>query len=168
MNKNQKNSLVIGLFLIAIGALFVVFQFVPELRYTLRGLISWPVIIIGFGIFLVIKNLIDKDEQGLVSACVILGIGGILYWQNLYGEWGAWYYWLLILGFAGAGNVMGGLINGQSGRSLQKGLWQIGLSAVLFLIFSPYLRLNGLFEEYWPVLLIAAGIILIFNALRNK
>lgn len=168
MKKNQKNSLVIGLFLIAIGALFVVFQFVPELRYTLRGLISWPVIIIGFGIFLVIKNLIDKDEQGLVSACVILGIGGILYWQNLYGEWDAWYYWLLILGFAGVGNVMGGLINGQSGRSLQKGLWQIGLSAVLFLIFSPYLRLNGLFEEYWPVLLIAAGLVLIFNALRNK
>jgi hypothetical protein len=168
MKKNQKNTLVIGLFLIAVGVLFVIFQFVPELRHTLRGLISWPVIIVAFGIFLVVKNLIDKDEEGLVAASVILGVGGILYWQNLYSVWGDWYYWLLIPGFAGAGHVMAGLINGQSGRSLQKGMWQIGLSAVLFLIFSPYLRLNGLFEEYWPLLLIAAGIVLIFNALRNK
>ncbi len=168
MKKKQKNSFIVGLFLIAIGALFVLFQFVPELRHTLRGLVSWPVIIIGLGIFLVIKNLVDKDEQGLVSACVILGVGGILYWQNLYSAWGDWYYWLLIPGFAGAGNVMAGLINGQSGRSLQKGLWQIGLSAVLFFIFSPYLRLNWMFDQYWPVLLIAAGIFLIINAMRNK
>ena len=168
MKKNQKNSLVIGLFLIAIGALFVVFQFVPELRYTLRGLISWPVIIIGFGVFLVIKNLVDRDEQGLVSASVILGVGGILYWQNLYSAWGDWYYWLLIPGFAGAGNIMAGLIKGQSSYLLQKGLWQIGLSAVLFLIFSPYLRLNWMLDEYWPVLLIAAGIFLIFKSMRNK
>jgi hypothetical protein len=95
-------------------------------------------------------------------------VGGILYYQNLYGEWDAWYYWLLIPGFAGVGNMVAGLIDGQNGHLLQKGLWQIGLSAVLFLIFSPYLRLNGLFEEYWPVLLIAAGIVLIFNAIRNK
>lgn len=168
MKKNQKSNLIFGLFLIVVGALFVAFQFIPGLRQSLRGLISWPVIIVGFGIFLVIKNLMDKDEQGLVSACVILGTGGILYWQNAYGAWGDWYYWLLIPGFAGAGHLLSGLINGQSGNSLQKGLWQIGLSAVLFLIFSPYLRINWLFDQYWPVLLIGAGVFLIFKALRNK
>ncbi|MDX9863424.1 MAG: hypothetical protein RBT34_01325 [Anaerolineaceae bacterium] len=168
MKKDQKDTFITGLFLIVIGVLFVAFQFVPGLRYTLRELITWPIILVGFGLFLLIKNLIEKDAHGLVSACVILGVGAILYWQNTSGAWGDWYYWLLIPGFAGAGNLLGGLINGQNRNALQKGLWQIGFSAVLFLVFSPYLRLNLLFSQYWPVLLIAAGIVLIFNALRNK
>lgn len=167
MKKKQKNTLIIGLLLIAAGILFIAFQFIPGLRRSLEGLISWPVIIIGFGIFLLIKNLLDKDEEGLVAACVITGVGGILYWQEMFGAWGDWYYWLLVPGFAGAGHILSSLFN-SSGQSLQKGLWQIGLSAVLFLIFSPFLRLSWLFDQYWPVLLIAAGVIMIVKALIKK
>lgn len=168
MKKNQKNSLIFGLFLIAIGALFISYQFIPGLKSTLEGMITWPLIIIAFGVYLLVKNLMDKDHHGLVSACVILGVGGILYWQEMYAAWGAWYNWLLIPGFAGAGHLLAALIKGRSGGSLEKGLWQIGLSVVLYICFSPLLRINWLFGQYWPVLLIAAGVFLIIKAIRNN
>lgn len=168
MKQKDKNSLVFGLLLIIIGGLFITYQFVPGLKDALQGMFTWPMIIIAFGLYLLIKNLVDKDHQGLVSACVISGVGGILYLQEMTSGWADWYYWLLIPGFAGVGHLLGALLGERGSRTLERGLWLIGLSAVLFAVFSPVLQLNFLVGQYWPVILIAAGVVLIFKAVRSK
>jgi hypothetical protein len=41
-----------------------------------------------------------------VAACIIGGIGGILYWQSYTGDWASWaYVWTLIPGFSGIGII---------------------------------------------------------------
>jgi hypothetical protein len=165
---NQKNSLIFGLFLIVIGALFITYQFIPGLKTTLRDIVTWPMIIIALGAYLVIKHLVEQDNQGIVSGCVILGIGGLLYWQNLTHTWDAWYNWLLVPGFVGVGHLLTSLAGNRSGRPLERGLWLIGLSAVLYAIFSPLLKVNWMAQQYWPILLIAAGLFLIVKAVRRN
>ena len=42
-------------------------------------------------------RLLTGQPGMLVPACIVGGIGGMLYWQNLTGDWASWSYsWSLI------------------------------------------------------------------------
>ena len=164
----MKKNIIIGLFLIVLGALFTAYQFFPGLKSSLQGMFTWPLIIVAFGLFLLIKNLVDKDGDGLVTACVILGVGGVLYLQESSQVWSGWYNWLLMPGFAGAGHLLAAMTGQRKERHMERGVWLILLSAVLYALFSPLLNLSLQLQQYWPLLLIAAGVALIFKAMRKK
>lgn len=168
MQSNRKSSLAFGLLLIALGVLFIAYQFVPGLKDALEGLFTWPLIVMAFGAFLIIKNLIEKDGNGLVSAFAILGVGTVFYLQEMNQAWHAWYNWLLVPGFAGVGHLFSYLTGTHNRRSLERGVWLILVSAGLYAIFSPILQVNWMLDQYWPLLLIGAGILLIIKAIRNQ
>lgn len=166
MNPNQRNRLTVGLLLVLLGAAFLFVQLYPGVVERLQIQMGWPMIIVGVGAFLLILGLLTGAPETAIGACVVAGIGGILYYQNATNDWTSWSYaWALIPGFGGVGMVVAGLLGSQRPRIIRHGLGQILTSLILFLIFaSIFSPLFGGFAwlgVYWPLLLIVAGILII-------
>ena len=165
MRKSQRSNLASGLALILIGAVFLVVQFVPGLHIW----VSWPLIIVGVGVLLLVIGLLTGVPGMAVPACVVGGIGGLLYWQNATGNWESWAYaWALIPGFAGVGGILSGLLGGDLRRSLVPGGWLILISLILFAIFGSFFGAIGVLGTYWPVLIIALGVLSLIRPLLSR
>jgi len=90
-----------------------------------------------------------------VPAAIVAGIGGILYYQDLTGDWDSWsYMWSLIPGFVGVGVILQGLLGEDTRRNLKHGLNLMVVSAVLFLVFSAFLGGWNLLGNFGPAILL--------------
>ena len=162
MHRRRRSSLAGGLLLILLGILFLVVQQVPELQLWF----SWPWIIIGVGGFLLVLGLVIGEPSMAIPACIVGGIGGILYWQEITGNWDSWAYaWTLIPGFVGVGIVVSGLLGGETRQSIRGGGWLIVISLVLFAVFGSLFGGRALLGPYWPALLILLGLLLLIRSL---
>jgi hypothetical protein len=105
-----------------------------------------------------------------VPATIVGGIGGLLYWQDLTGRWETWSFaWALIPGFVGVGIILAGLLGaGKLRESIESGGVLIIISLVLFAIFGSFLGGIDLLGSYWPVLLIALGLILLLRSIFTR
>ena len=155
MNRNRRLSLTGGMILILLGAWFLAVQIVPGLQ----DWFSWPWIIIGVGGLMLLGGLLGGVPDMAIPACIIGGIGGILYWQNATGNWESWaYIWSLIPGFVGVGIILAGIFSGKTGKSLREGGNLILTSLIMFVIFGAFWGGPNLLGDYWPVLLILLGL----------
>ena len=159
---NRGRSLVGGLILILLGAWFLAAQFIPGWSIHF----SWPWIIIGAGGFMLLLGLLTGVPDMAVPACIVGGIGGLLYWQDATGNWESWSYaWSLIPGFVGVGVILSGLFGGKLLKSLREGLNLIVISLILFVIFAAFLGGPNLLGNYWPALLILLGLWMLIRPL---
>ncbi len=171
MTQKKREEIISSIGLIVLGLVLLAYQLIPGLRawYTLT--FSWPMTVIMVAFVLLIIGLLTGTPDMLVPACIVGGIGGILYWQNATGNWGSWaYVWTLIPGFAGTGTLLAGVIQGKR-KEIKEGGEAILTSAVLFVIFGALL--GGLFSElaletYWPVILIVLGVVIFVKALISS
>ena len=162
MGSRHRSSLAAGLVLILLGAWFLAVQFVPGLQ----AWFSWPLIIVGVGVFLLILGLLTGAPGLAVPACIVGGIGGLLYWQDATGNWESWAYaWTLIPGFVGVGVVFAGLLGGEGRQAVRGGGTLILISLVLFAVFGSFFGALGMVGDYWPVLLIALGLLMLVRPL---
>ncbi len=165
MEHSQRARVGGGLVLILVGIAFLAVEVVPGLRFWVYGQYGWPVWLIGVGAALLLFGLVVGAPGMAVPACIVGGIGGLLYWQNATGRWETWAYaWTLIPGFVGVGVILAGLLQGRL-RELEGGIWLILISLVLFAIFGSFLGGLNLFGPYWPALLIGLGALLLVRAL---
>lgn len=170
MDRGRASAVAWGVVLILLGVLFLGFQ-----MFGLPGWISpessWPLIVIGVGLVFMTMAVVARTPGLAIPACIVGGIGVILYYQNLTGDWESWsYIWSLIPGFVGVGIILAGLLARKPGGSIVPGLWLVGISGLLFVVFGAFLgpfgRLAGL-VRYWPVLLIiVGGLLLVKYAIR--
>ena len=110
------------------------------------------------------NQLLFGDDGAILS-----GIGGIFYYQNMSGDWASWsYIWALIPAFVGVGVIIGGLIDKNYKDGFSGGLTLIVISAILFLVFGSAFGLDSEFTQYWPVLLIALGLISLVRVAFSK
>lgn len=169
MNQRTRSRVALGVILLLLGAWFLAVQFVPALKSWYDQERGWPLIVVAVGAFLLLLGLLTATPGMAVPACIVAGIGGILYWQNQTGQWESWaYLWTLIPGFVGVGVFLSGLLGERSGRPYARGSELILTSLILFLIFGAITgSLTGL-SPYWPVLLIAAGLIFLVRALVHR
>jgi len=173
MSKERRSDLIFGVILLAIGGWFLAAQFdlVPSINEIIDIEYQWPLIIIGVGIFLFLLGLLTRTPGLSIPACIVGGIGGILYWTNSTGNWGDWaYLWTLIPVFVGVGIILSTLLGGEDKKGYRDGLILILISALLLLIFLMIFSGQGYFVRYWPVLVILAGLWIIIQAVfrRNK
>ncbi len=158
-----------ALVLILLGAWFLAVQLVPGLQAFALNRITWPLVIVGIGALLAIFAIATGVPDLLVPACIVAGIGGLLYWQNLTGTWESWAYaWTLIPGFVGVGVFLASLLRGRVREAIVGGGWLIFISAILFLIFSSFLGGPVLLGAYWPVLLILLGVIFLAQSFLGR
>ena len=171
MSRERRSDFVIGVVLLLIGGWFLAAQFnlVPNLNEILNIQYEWPMIIVGVGVLLFILGLLSRNPGLSVPACIVGGIGGILYYTNSTGNWGAWsYLWSLIPGFVGVGIILSTLLGGEEKSGYREGLRLILISAILFIVFFMLLSGQGNFIRYWPVLVIIAGIWIIIQTIFRK
>ena len=171
MSKERRSDLVFGIILLLIGAWFLAsqFNFVPSLNEIINVQYQWPLIVIGVGLFLFLIGLLTRSPGMSVPACIVGGIGGILYWTNVTQRWGDWsYLWTLIPGFVGVGSILATLIGGGNKRGYRDGLRLILISLILFVVFIMLFSGQGYFIKYWPILVILAGVWVIIQTIIRK
>lgn len=159
---NRRGSIIGGIILILLGLFFLAREIVPQYFQFL----DWPVIIIGGGIIFLLWALLSGTGGLAVPGSILAGIGGILYYQNLTGDWESWsYIWALIPGFVGIGIFIGSLIDRNFKNSISAGLTLILISAILLFAFGSAFGLAPQVTKYWPVLLIVLGVIALVRTL---
>jgi len=170
MARRTRTSVVGGILLILLGLFFLALQMMPESMAWLRIEMSWPLIVMGVGVFLLVFGLLVGAPGMAVPACVVGGIGALLYWQNVTGNWESLSYaWALIPGFVGIGVILNGLLGGDKLRdSLEGGFWLILISMVMFAIFGSFLGGLTLFGSYWPALLIVLGLVVLVRSFLKR
>ncbi len=167
MERTRRTSLGVGILLIALGLLFLVGQLLPGI-FGWVGPITWPLAVVGVGIFLLLFGLATGNPGMAVPACVVGGIGVLLYWQNATQNFGSWAYaWALIPGFTGFGIILEGLFTGALGKALARGGWLILVSLVMFAVFASFLGGPKLVGIYWPALLIVLGLMALVQYFRS-
>jgi len=166
VESHRRTNLIGGIVLILVGVYFLAVQLFPELGPSLNIEFSWPLILVGVGAFLLLFGLLVNAPDMAVPACIVAGIGGILYYQNMTGDWASWAYaWALIPGFVGVGVILAGLFGGTFRQSLRDGGTLILISLILFAVFSSFLGGKSYLGVYWPVLLILLGLWLLIRPL---
>ena len=164
MDRQKRRSLVIGLVLVLLGVWFLAVQFVPGFGNWIDLEWSWPLLIVGVGVFLLLFGILAGAPGMAVPAVIVSGIGGILYYQSATGDWTSWsYLWTLIPGFVGVGVILAGLLGGNFRGSLSEGGGLIIISLILFAIFTSIMGGWNLLGDYWPVLLILLGLWLLIR-----
>jgi hypothetical protein len=154
--KIKRGNLTWGVLLISLGVILLATRLMPGLEAWAAE--NWPVtILIIAGAFFLVGLLAGIPELS-IPAVIIAGIGGLLLWQNLTGNWDSWaYVWTLIPGFAGIGILLTYIMQGKY-KQLGDGFIPIFISLILFVIFGSFLGGPADIIRYWPVLLILAGV----------
>ncbi len=169
MAQADRGRIATALILILLGAWFLVVQLVPGLDAFAFTRNTWPLAIVAVGALLGIFGLVMGVPELIVPACIVAGIGGLMYWQNLTDNWASWAYaWTLIPGFVGVGIFLSSLLRGRVREAALGGGWLILISAILFLIFGSFLGGPVLLGAYWPVLLILLGVIFLAQSFLGR
>jgi hypothetical protein len=165
MDRHRILNLAGALLLILAGVVILALQFVPGWQEWVSAERGWPLIVVGAGAALFVIGLAADIPALGVPACIVGGIGGLLYWQNATGHWETWAYaWALIPGFVGIGVILAALLEGKW-RDLGGGAWLIFISLVLYAVFASFLGGVSVLGPYWPALLIVLGIALLVRRL---
>ncbi len=151
----KKGNITGGLILILLGAWFLAIQFVPQMKAWAEG--SWALSIIGIAAIFLVVSILNNIPGLSIPAFIIGGIGGLLYYQSVTGDWESWAYaWTFIPGFVGLGLLFFSLQTRDKG-TMQAGFILLFISSVLFFVFGSFLGASEQLIQYWPLLLILAG-----------
>jgi hypothetical protein len=113
------------------------------------------------GLMLLVLGLLVGAPGMAVPACIVAGIGGILYYQNASGDWNSWLYlWTLIPGFAAIGTILAGLLGDDFRQNIRQGLNTLVVSLILFVIFSGIFGAWATFGVYTQYIFIGILFIL--------
>lgn len=161
---NRRASIVGGIILVLLGLLFLAREIAPQYFQFW----DWPFVIIGLGLLFLIWAIVSGVGGLAVPGSILAGIGGILYYQNITGDWESWtYVWALIPAFIGIGIIIGGIIDQNFKDAISSGLIMLLISAMLFFAFGSAFGLDPNITIYWPVLLIALGLVALVRALLS-
>jgi hypothetical protein len=173
MQKKNRSQLVLGLLLILVAGWLIATRIKPDLANLLHLTFEWPMWVVFAGAALLVIGLLVGAPDMAIPACIVAGIGGILYYQNATNHWESWsYLWTLIPGFVGVGQILSGMIGGNFMASLREGLKLLLISAILFTIFATIFNawtIFGTYSAYVPVaLLFLLGIWLIVRGIVRR
>jgi len=165
MEKKQRAIFAAGGIAILLGVLVIVGSFLPPGS----RVVSWPLIIVGVGAAFLLFGAGTTAVGLVIPGAIVLGIGCLLYVQNLTGWWASWAFaWALVPGFTGLGLYgFDRLTEASEGlKTATKVL--LAVSAVLFLVFAAAV---GRHTWAWIVLgaaLVAAGAVIVVRAVGPR
>lgn len=170
MNKQNRTQLVLGLLLILIGLWFVAAQRVPALKAWAEIQFQWPFYVIAAGALILVMGLLTGAANMAIPACIVAGIGGILYYQNYSQDWESWsFLWTLLPGFVGVGTILAGLLGEDTRHNLSRGINLLVLSAILLVVFAAFFQRLYILGSYGPAaLLILVGLYIIGRGLLGS
>ena len=160
MARQNRSQLALGLILVLLGVWFFAVRQVPALKAWTEIQFQWPFYVIGAGALILLIGLLTGAPAMAIPACIVAGIGGILYYQQQSSDWESWsFLWTLIPGFVGVGTILTALLGEDTRHNLGHGINLIVISAVLFLLFAAVFQRLNIMGSYGPaVLLILLGL----------
>ena len=162
---DNKGAIIVGVLVIALGALLLVNQYLPNQF----DIFSGNFVLIGLGVIFLLSAFLTGRNGLAIPGCILAGIGAIMYGQNLPGNLFDWTYaWTLIPGFVGVGIILSGFLDRNHPHLESGGLVLLAISAAGFLLFGGALGLGWDAAQYWPVLLIVAGVVVLISALFHR
>lgn len=169
MDRNKRTSITVGILLILFGIFFALLQVVPAFKELVNMESSWVFIFGGVALLLLILGAIFGVPDMAIPAAIVAGIGGILFYQVNSGNWGSWsYLWTLFPGFAGIGMLLANVMGARDKYPLRSSLDTLVTSLVLLAIFGSFFGAFKVLGPYWPLLLVAAGILIGIRTLVKK
>ncbi|MBE3038484.1 MAG: hypothetical protein IMZ62_06710 [Chloroflexi bacterium] len=173
MEKKNRTQLVLGLLLILVAGWLIATRIKPDLANILHLTFEWPMWVMFAGAVILVIGLLVGAPDMAIPACIVAGIGGILYYQNATNNWESWaYMWTLIPGFVGVGKILSGIIGGGFMACLREGLKLLLTCAILFTIFATIFNawtIFGSYSAYVPIaLLFVLGIWLIVRGIMRQ
>jgi hypothetical protein len=162
MQKRNRTQLALGIILILVAGWMIAIRVNPALaRIITLPPFDWPMWVIFAGACLLVIGLLVGAPGMAVPACIVAGIGGILLYQNVSGNWGSWaYMWTLIPGFVGLGSILAGVLGDDFKSSVRHGLNSLIVSVILFAIFGTFFHawnIFGVYSTYIPIALLFLG-----------
>jgi hypothetical protein len=159
MRQNRSN-LFLGFLLILVGGWMILTNQVPAIHEWIQAHSTGSVYTMGAGVLILLIGLFTGSPGMAIPAAIVAGIGGILYYQDLNGDYSSWsYMWTLIPGFVGVGTILAGLLGENTRHNLARGLRLLVISAVLFLAFGTFLGGLTILGDYGaPILIILLGV----------
>jgi len=153
------SDFIIGLALVVLGLIFLFENFgIIEFDFSRM----WPLIVISAGSGFWIGFFRSRKDSGLILPGTILLVYGFLFlFCALYGWWYMENLWPGFLFGPGLGFVLMYLFGEKEVGLLIPGGILLGLSIIFFLRYSVIL-------DYWPLILIAVGLYLIYKHSKSK
>lgn len=122
---------------------------------------SWPMILIGIGVALLIQSIVDKRHQPVQGGVLLLLLGLVFladveHWL----PWGLARDWPMILLAIGVAVIIGYFVNPHRHGNLTGGIILLVLGGLFYAAEYHYVRWGTLHEvfEWWPILLLALGV----------
>jgi hypothetical protein len=166
MDRRRRSSLVGGVILVLIGAWFVAVQLVPGLATWVQVEVTWPLFIVAIGAILFVVGLVTAAPGLAVPACIVAGVGGILYFQAASGRWVTGSYaWGLMPSFVGLGILLANMLDGKLGKGVREGGVLIIIGLVVFGALGAAFGELGWLGPYWPLLVVALGVLMVLQGL---
>ena len=154
----KRSSVVGGTILIVLGVVFLLAQLFPRFANIINISLQWPLIIVAVGLAFLLGALLGTPPLAIPGS-IVTGVGGILYYQNLSGNWESWsYIWALIPGFVGIGLILMSTLASGDEKPRREGFRLLLISAALFVTFGLFF--SGIADggRLWPIFLIGAGV----------
>jgi hypothetical protein len=145
-----------GIILIVLGVILLLPQFTE-----LRGRDLWPIFVLGTGVAFSIAFAVNRANYGLLMPATIATVYGLMFFYCVFE---GWYMmrtlWPVFLIGPGLGFLlMYFLGKREQGLLIPAGIL-LGLGSIFLLDATEY-------HSLWPVLLIVAGLAIIFGARRS-
>jgi len=169
MDNVNRGTVVLGAFLVAIGAIFLVLNLIPGVDMGK----TWPVIFFFLATaFYLPAFLWQGARRGLgglfIPGSILLVLGLIFVYDVLTGDWASWAYaWLLIPAGVGLGLTLGSAVGGWGRGPAQTGLWLMGVDVGLFALIATIFGGNPAIRTFGPLVIILAGVLILVRVFRK-
>jgi hypothetical protein len=165
MDRKQRAIIAAGGIAIALGLLVIIGSLLPPGS----RVVSWPLIVVGVGAAFLLFGGGTSAVGLVIPGAIVLGIGCMLYVQNLTGWWNSWAYaWALIPGFTGLGLLVFDQLTTASPGVKTTAYILLAVSAALFLVFAAAV---GKQDWAWIALgaaLVAAGAVVVVRVVGPR
>lgn len=165
---HKRKSIIGGIILIAVGVFILLAQAIPGFAAFLDISLHWPFIFVAIGGLFLVSAFLGSAELAIPGS-IITGLGLIFYYQNISGNWASWaYVWALIPGFVGLGMMITSWLDKTQATQMKEGKRLFLISCGLFLVFAFFFNFSATIGQFWPLLLIIAGIWILFKNRRSR
>ena len=169
MDNANRGTVVLGAFLVAIGAIFLVINLIHGVDMGK----TWPVIFFFLATaFYLPAFLWQGARRGLgglfIPGSIMLVLGLIFVYDVLTGDWASLAYaWLLIPAGVGLGLTLGSAVGGWGRGPAQTGLWLMGVDVGLFALIATIFGGNPAIRTFGPLVIILAGVLILVRVFRK-
>jgi hypothetical protein len=165
----NRSQLTLGVILILLGIWFLAQRQFPALNQFMHIYLNWPLDVVAAGILIFLLGLLLNAPGMAIPACIVAGIGGILYYQNLANDYVSWnFMWTLIPGFVGVGEIISGVL-GERNYKTRNGANLIVTSLIMFVVFAAIFGRLSILGPYGPaILLILVGVWFLVRGVWHK